>query len=95
MTLDTLSSVTQFQVAQIVQAATAKQDYLPDSRARIARVHSHMADHGTWPLPVIGFPDVDGLALIDGFHRMAALTIARDAGALALQERHAIWIALP
>jgi len=95
MTLDVMSHATRFQVERLLIGAERGQDYLPQSCKRIASVRGHIAQAGTWPLAPVAYPDSDGLALIDGHHRLAALQAERTAGLLTLQDRHAVWIALP
>lgn len=95
MTLDVMSHATQLHVRQLLDKAGQGQDYLPDSAGRIASVRAHIAQTGTWPLAPVAYPDSDGLALIDGHHRLAALEAARAANLPDLLDRHAVWIALP
>jgi hypothetical protein len=95
MALDHMSHATRFQVERLLLAQAKGRDLLPQSRARMDRIAAHIAAEGTWPVPVVAYPEADGLALVDGHHRLAALEAARRAGQPGLQTRHLVWLALP
>lgn len=93
--LEVMSHAVQFQVRRLIATAEAGQDYLKQSRERVADMRRAIAETGTWPVPIVAYPDSDGLALVDGHHRFAALEMARAEGGMDLADRHRVWIALP
>lgn len=95
MQLDVMSHVTKFQVERLLRACAEGRDYMPDSRHRVDTVSAQITKAGTWEHAVVAYPDADGLSLIDGHHRLAALEAARRAQPDKVAERHAVWIALP
>lgn len=94
MALDVMSHVTRFQVQQLLAGVAEGRDFLPQSRARIASIGAYIAETGRWPVTPVAFADSDGLSLIDGHHRLAALELARRSGQRNLRAAHRVWIAL-
>ena len=95
MDLAVMSHTTRFHVERLVTATLAGRDYLEASLSRVSRVSEFLVKSGTWPVAPVAFPDPDGRTLIDGFHRLAALELARRQGIAGLSARHEVWIALP
>jgi len=95
MVFDYMSHATRAKVAALIEAAEAGHDLFPDSQGRLGELRACIAATGTWPRDPVAYPDADGLSLIDGYHRFAALLLERSEGRIGPQDRHAVWLALP
>ena len=93
--LEYMAHNTRFGVQQILENAAAGNDALAESRERLERIGAYFAGHGTWPVPPVAYPHSDGLALVDGHHRFAAMLLERARPDTKIAERHAVWLALP
>jgi hypothetical protein len=71
----------------------------PDSKARFLSAGRYVSEHGTFPRPplVINLPD--GMSVLDGNHRVAALCFRQDAPDRIIQmsgvaplAKHQVWV---
>jgi hypothetical protein len=71
----------------------------PDGKERFSSALRYIAQHGSIPRPLIAMRINDGISVLDGNHRIAALCFCRQAreeivkqGGVAPLENHPIWI---
>lgn len=72
---------------------------LPNDKARFDSATLYIWENGTFPEPLIGFQITDGLSILDGNHRMAALCHCQDTieeilkiGGVGPAATHKIWM---
>jgi hypothetical protein len=71
----------------------------PDSKRRFVAVGRYVAQHGTFPRPLVVMRLEDGLSVLDGNHRMTALCACQGAseqivksGGAAPLKSHRLWM---